>query len=414
MELASSIRSAKLPPFNYILNNGMLVAQAFFVLISPFIPLVGGNPIQDRSMDILFAGYLCLIVVKCLSDGPSFRLVAGLAIVFAYGAAGLIEALMISNLNGFNFEAKLLVSVALFFCLLDQRPKLSDFSVKLLFSAFILGSLIFLAINPGDRLHLVNESNYLCMYIGIAMFSYLSFKGKQIKIRTLIGLGVFTVFLMVVTQSRTGAAFLALTWIVYLFERYGFQVAVLASIGLGVVGVIGVVVAVMLNLSIVKRFEELKNPSRVDRFIYAVEVGKIIEKRSIQDNLIRLSYAQAVQNRVNNNMKWLTEKGRHGTESGQLYPHHFHLAYLRILVGHGFLVLFAYLISIPLVWRVNKYLAIGLLVCSLSMSVPYLSLFFGALHLAMAFPNRSWVRRDELPENQPAKSVKLHMRRSFT
>lgn len=410
MELNSSIRSAKFPPFYFLLNNAVVWVQALFVVMAPLIVLAGGNRIQDRFMDVLFLAYLCLIAIQCIFNRPTFRLLAGLAIVTAYAGVGLIQALMIDNISGFNFEMKLLVSTALFFCLLDKRPRITDFSVKLLLAAFIFGSLIFVAINPGERLHLVNESNYLCMYLGIAMFSFLSYKQKAIKLKHLLWLGAFTAFVVVVTQSRTGAAFLMFTWLVYLFERYGAKIAALATVTLGVVGVVGVVVAIMLELPIIKRFEELKTPSKVDRVIYMVEAGKIMEDRPWFENVIRLSYAEAVQNRVNTHMKWLTDKGRHGTEAGQLYPHHFHLAYLRILMGHGFVVFFCYIIGSILIWRVNKYLSLGLLICSLSMSVPYLSLFFGALHFAMAFPNRSRLRSDELPENQPVRSVKFHLR----
>ncbi len=309
-------------------------------------------------------------------------------LVGVYGMAGLAESYLNSNLGGFLYEAKLLVSIALFLCLLDERPKISDFTVKVLFSSFVIAAVCFLVLNPGLRLHLVNESNYLCMYVGIALFSYISFKGEEIGVGTLLSLGVFTLFLIVTSQSRTGAGFLAVAWLIYFWERYGFGFSLLAAAVMGMVVLLAAIVAIAVDAPIVDRFKELKNPEKVDRVIYFVEAGKIIESRPVGENFMRLSYSEPVSTRVAEQMKWLTRRDRVGMEKGQLYPHHFHLAYLRLLVGHGFVVLLLYLIAIPLIWKHNRYLALGIGVCSLSMSVPYLSLFFGALQFAMAFPTR--------------------------
>lgn len=387
MTQSYSILNARLPSFDVVVHNGVIVAQALLVLMSPFIRLAGGAPIQDRAMDVIFALYLGVVALKCVFGRPTFRLIAGLALIGAYGFAGLVESYLNQNLGGFVFEAKLFVSLALFFCLLDERPKISDKSLKLLFGSFIVASICFLVLNPGERLHIVNESNYLCMYVGIAMFSYISAKGRTISNKSLIGLGLFTMFLIIVSQSRTGAGFLAVAWLVYFWERYGFGKAALAATILAGVGLFGAVAAIAVDAPIVARFDELRNPAKVDRFIYLIEAGKIIERRSVSENLVRLTYAEPVSTRVADDMKWLTSRSDTGTEQGQLYPHHFHLAYLRLLTGHGFVVLGLFVVALPFVWRHNKYLALGLGVCSLSMSVPYLSLFFGSLQIAMAFPS---------------------------
>ena len=130
----------------------------------------------------------------------------------------------------------------------------------------------------------------------------------------------------------------------------------------------------------------MKDLKNVDRVQYLIAAKEIIAARPWHENIIRLSYAEPVSTRVPKEMKWLTEKSDYGTESGQLYPHHFHAAYLRILTGHGVLPLLLYGCGIILLWRYNKYLSLGLAVCSLSMSVPYLTLFFGALQIAMIYP----------------------------
>lgn len=401
----SAIVSAPLPPLLHIAHNGVVVAQAAFVLLAPFVSLAAGAPtILDRMVDVLFATYLVLIGLNCVFGRPSFRLLAGLVIVGAYGLTGITFAIVNENFSGFIYEAKLLVSLALLFCLLDKRPTVSETSLKILFYSFITAACIFLVFFPGERLHVVNESNYLCLYIGVAMFSYLSWKGKTVTSKTVAGLGVFTLLLIVATQSRTGAGFLVFTWLIYIYERFGFRTTVFSILIMGITGVVGTVVAVVVNAPIVKRFEELKNPGKVDRFIFMQEAAKIVKARPFHENIIRLSYASPVSTRVDGKMKWLTNKGKHGTGIGQLYPHHFHLAYLRILVGHGFLPLAIYLIAIALLWKVNKYLAIGVGVCSLSMSVPYLSIFFGALQIAMAFPTtRRYPQQPEIPLYKPLK-----------
>ncbi|MDF1753758.1 MAG: hypothetical protein P1U89_13340 [Verrucomicrobiales bacterium] len=385
-----SVLSTPLPSVYYAAHNGVVLIQALLVLLAPWVSYLSGEPtIMDRMVDLTFAGYLALIAVRCIFDKPTFRLMAGLALIGAYGGAGLIEAITANNLGGFVYEAKLLVSAALFFCLLDKRPTVSDLTVKILFFSFIIASCIFLVLFRGERLHIVNESNYLCLYIGITMFSYLSAKGRAVGLRTIVGLGIFTLFLIVATQSRTGAGFMLLIWLVYIWERFGFRTAFLGGIAMSVIVTIAGITAIALDAPIVKRFEELKNPGKVDRFIFFEQAVKIVQRRPIQENLMRFSYADPVSTRVPNDMKWLTSHSEHGTEIGQLYPHHFHLAFLRILVGHGFIPFFLYLAVIVLLWKVNKYLSLGIAICSLSMSVPYLSLFFGTLQLALAFtPNR--------------------------
>lgn len=378
--------SAKLPSFDHLAHNAVVLAQAALVLLASVLPSLGGPEILDRAMDLLFAGYLALVLTKCVLDRPTLRLLGALALIAAYGSAGLVESYLNQNLGGFMYEAKLFVTLVLYFCLLDRRPAVSERSVRILFGAFIVASLVFVILNPGKRLHLVNESNYLCMYVGIALFSYLSHRGREIGPRTLMGLGLFTLFLIVASQSRTGAAFLALAWLVYFRERFGLVMASLAAVAMVGVVVFAGAVAIAVDAPIVSRFAELKNPGKVDRLIYLVEAGKIVEQRPLGENLLRLSFAEPVSTRVADDMKWLTSKYRAATEKGQLYPHHFHLAYLRLIVGHGFVVFILYLVALPFVWRHNRYLALGLGICSLSMSVPYLSLFFGALQIAMAFP----------------------------
>lgn len=381
-----SLTSLRLPSLYHLVHNGVILAQAFLVLIASVLPSVGGPAILDRMMDLIFAGYLGLVLIKCLLQKPTFRLLCGLALIGAYGCAGLVESYLNHNLGGFMYEGKMFVSLALFICLLDERPTISERSIRLLFYSFIIASCVFLVLNPGKRLHLVNESNYLCMYVGIAMFSYMSYKGRQLRLRTVIGLGIFTLFLIITSQSRTGAGFLALAWLVYFWERFGLLMASLSAIALVGFAIVAGAIAIAVDAPIVSRFEELKNPSKVDRMIYLIEAKKIVERRSINENLLRLSFSEPVSTRVADDMKWLTSKHREGTEEGQLYPHHFHLAYLRLLVGHGFVVFLLFIVALPFVWRHNRYLALGLGICSLSMSVPYLSLFFGSLQIAMAFP----------------------------
>lgn len=393
-----TFQSIRLPSIYNIADNAVIVAQAVFLLLAPFIRLAGGPEVQDRAMDVTFILYLGLVFIRALVDRPTVRLLGALILIGAYCAIGFFQSYMNDNVGGFFFEVKMFVSAILFFCLLDKPPKISDFAVRLLFYSFLVACAIFLVLNPGERIHLVNESNYLCMYIGIAMFSWLTTKGKSVTVGKIAWLAVFTLFIFIASESRTGLVFLTACWLVYIFDRFNFRTLVISSAVLFIFAVAGAMAAIAVDAPIVKRFEDLKNPSKVDRFQYLEEAKKIVNMRSAGDNTWRLGFSEPVSTRVDANMKWLTSKSSHGTEQGQLYPHHFHLAYLRILMGHGVIPLLLFVTAIALLWRYNKYLALGLGVCSLSMSTPYLSLFFGALHIAMAFPTAGHTRRISLPK----------------
>lgn len=383
-----SLLSIPLPSIYNVAHNGVIILQALFVLASPFIRLLGGNQIQDRYMDLTFIAYLGLIFVKAILDRPTIRLVAALSLIACYCGIGFIQAYMNHNVGGFFFEAKMFVSMILFFCLLDKPPTISDKAIKILFCSFLVSCGIFLVLNPGQRIHIINESNYICMYIGIAMFSFIASKGRAVSLKTIALLGLFTLFLIITSESRTGLVFLIICWLVYIYERFDFRTLAASATILFICAVAGAIAAIAVDAPIVKRFQDLKDPSKVDRFHYVDAAAKIVQSRSALENTWRFSFSAPVSTRVNDNMKWLTSKSAHGTEQGQLYPHHFHLAYLRILMGHGFIPLLLFIIGILFVWRFNRYLALGLGICSLSMSTPYLSVFFGALQIAAAYPNR--------------------------
>jgi hypothetical protein len=249
---------------------------------------------------------------------------------------------------------------------LNNRASLSVFVL----ACFMVASAIFVVMAPGQRLHLLNESNYTILSLLFVALCVIHNKQLDSRQTGWWFLMAALVAMTVVSRSRTGFAMLILYFV------YSFTNKRTAALALPV-GVAMVVVYIAFGdylMDIVTRGALRTGVDRIDRLIFLQEYMSSVADKPWYNFFVSWNITDYISDRAYYMGWWVAKQSaQHGIPFG-LAPFNFHAAYLRLLSAYGAVITIAFLFYVYHMLRPVGFPVVALIfLAAISMSVFYLS-----------------------------------------